>query len=151
MSLLFHRLTDLHRLSEQQQQELCVACAHAAKEMHDVLGEARALQHLGMGSTEAADEAMAHAMGTVERALTPNHPVIADILLSRARLQNQAQNHPKVITCRARAFAPPVCTCTIGCSPTIISSGCAIVMHRRQPGILVPILPLKLWKETILL
>lgn len=66
--------------------------------MHDVLGEARALQHLGAGGTEAAEEAMARAMGTVERALTPNHPVIADILLSRARLQSQAGNHAKVGT-----------------------------------------------------
>lgn len=64
--------------------------------MHDVLGEARALQYLGLGSSEAADEAMAHAMVTVERALTPNHPVIADILLSRARLQTQTRNYAKV-------------------------------------------------------
>lgn len=65
--------------------------------MDDVLGEAKALQHLGLGSAEAADEAMARAMGTVERALTPNHPVIAEILLSRARLQSQAHNYPKVL------------------------------------------------------
>lgn len=85
------------RLSEHQQQELCTACAEAAREMHDVLGEAKALQHLGLGSAEAADEAMARAMGTVERALTPTHPVIADILLSRAHLQKQANNFPKVV------------------------------------------------------
>ncbi len=73
-----------------------MACAHAAREMHDVLGEAKALQHLGLGSADAADEAMVRAMGTIERALTPSHPVIADILLSRARLQSQAGNFPKV-------------------------------------------------------
>lgn len=73
-----------------------MACAHAARDMQDVLGEAKALQHLGLGSAEAADEAMVRAMGTIERALTPNHPVIADILLSRARLQSQAGNYPKV-------------------------------------------------------
>ena len=82
------------RLSIKQQQELCLACAQASRQLGDILGEANCLQHLGqLGNVEAADAAMGRAMGTVERALTPDHPVIADMLLSRARLQIQAGNH----------------------------------------------------------
>lgn len=88
-----------------------MACAHAAREMQDVLGEAKALQHLGLGSADAADEAMVRAMGTIERALTPTHPVIADILLSRARMQSQAGNFPKVLTpfCLLKVAQCPSC------------------------------------------
>lgn len=89
--------SNARRLSGRQQQQLCVACAKASREAGDMLGEAHSLQHLGQaGKTAAADAAMAHAMATVERALTDSHPVIADMLLSWARLQSQAGNFQQV-------------------------------------------------------
>lgn len=73
-----------------------MACAQASKASQDILGEAKALQYLGTAVTNTAEQTMVKAMGTVERALTPNHPVIAEILLSRAHLQIQAGNYAKV-------------------------------------------------------
>ena len=64
-----------------------------------MLGEANCLQHLGqVGQLDAADAAMAQTMALMERHLTADHPVVADLLAARARLQTHAGNHYQVIS-----------------------------------------------------
>ena len=105
MALFWHNTTRvhpphlpfLHRLSIRQQKELCHACAAGAHARSDILGEARALAHLGIGRDNlSADTAMARASATVEQGLEANHPVHAAMLLSRAVMHINAGRYQQV-------------------------------------------------------
>jgi len=87
------------RLSIRQQKELCQACAIGAHARGDILGEARALAHLGIGRDNlSADSAMARAAATVEQGLEANHPIHAAMLLSRAIMHIDAGRFQQVWT-----------------------------------------------------
>ncbi|KAK9813200.1 hypothetical protein WJX72_010477 [[Myrmecia] bisecta] len=79
------------RLSVRQQEALCSACARTAEAMGDVLGEAHCLLQLGrVGQFKEADAALGRSVQLVEQALRPDHPLVATILVERARIHTLA-------------------------------------------------------------
>ncbi|KAA6419179.1 MAG: hypothetical protein FRX49_10919 [Trebouxia sp. A1-2] len=85
-----------HRLSLRQKQQLCNNVGHAAEETGDLLGEVEcAVQLAEQGCMDEAHavQGLAGSMHLVERALGPDHPLLAHILLHQARLLRQRQQY----------------------------------------------------------
>ena len=64
---------------------------------HPLWTQANCLQHLGhFGHLKDSDATMERSLRLVDRHLTSNHPVMADLLLARARLHTQAGDYMPV-------------------------------------------------------